>query len=151
MAQDDTKEPTKFSGRDSAFYINRIELDLIMAAPNAEDVALMFLWLVSSHGHKKRATFALDFSGMRESGKVPISIRRLRAARRYLESVGIVELASNHKAGSVHQKFRLVRAGTSPGWVGPKYSRESKDQMAARAADGYRSDVFEIEDVVLDA
>jgi len=148
MAQDDTDEPTKFSGRDSAFYVNRIELDLIMAAPNAEDVALLFLWLISSHGHKKRATFALDFSGMRESGRVPLSITRLRAARRYLEHAGIVELVSNHKAGSVHQKFRLVRSGTKPGWVGLKYSRESKDQMATRAASGYRADVFEIDDVV---
>ncbi len=148
MTQDDTDAPTKFSGRDSAFYVNRLELDIIMAAPNSEDVAILFLWLISSHGHKKQCAFALDFSGMRESGKVNISAKRLRAARRYLEAVGIVELVSKHKAGSVHQKFRLVRPGTKPGWTGPKYSRESKDQMATRAASGYRSDVFEIDDVV---
>ena len=53
--------------------------------------------------------FALDFTAMRASGLTRLSIPRLRAARRTLQAVGLLELVGKHRAGSVHQTFALIR------------------------------------------
>jgi hypothetical protein len=140
----------KFQGRDSAFYINRRELDAILSVENASDAMYLFVLLVSQHAHIKGKTFALDFDGMRRSKTTNLSKPRLRAARRALQKLGLLELASNHQAGTVHQKFRLLRSGKAPRFEWKKETQRKKEDDAIRINRGYRADVFEIEDVVDD-
>jgi hypothetical protein len=62
-----------------------------------------------AHGHTTGKRFALDFVAMRSSGLTRLSIPRLRKARGTLEAVGLLAVAGNHRAGSVHRTYVLTR------------------------------------------
>jgi hypothetical protein len=142
-------EVEKFSARNSCFYINRMEIDAIMGHKESADAMLLFVYIVSVHGHKSNYLFSLDFHGMKNKGAVTLSIPRQRSARRFLEKIGLLELASNHKAGSVSQKYRLKRLGLSPSKkvaIRTNNEKINHDDARRRIALGYRADYFEIDE-----
>lgn len=98
-----------YRGRDSTFRINRTAFDCLRQSQNGADALLLYALLLDQHGHEPGKRFALNFKGMRAAGLVPLSISRLRAARRTLEANGLLELVGKHKAGSVYQTFALMR------------------------------------------
>lgn len=101
-----------FRGRDSAVSLHRLALDALRQWHNEADAIALYVLLLDMHGHTPGKRFALDFKAMRDTGLTRLSIPRLRAARRTLEAVGLVRLAGNHRAGSVHQTFTLARLRT---------------------------------------
>ncbi len=98
-----------FRGRDSAFSLDRSALDALRRWDNETDAIALYVLLKDMHGHAPGKRFALDFQAMREAGLTRLSIPRLRAARRTLQAVGLLQLVGNHRAGSVHQTFALTR------------------------------------------
>lgn len=98
-----------FRARDSAFSVHRLALDALNRCDNAPDAIWLYLLLVDFHGHSPGKRFVLDFKAMRREGLTKISVKRLRAARRSLEAVGLLEQVSKHKAGSVPQNYALTR------------------------------------------
>ena len=98
-----------FTGRDSDLRISRLALDSLRRLPNEGDCLALYMLLLDMHGHSNGKRFALDFKAMRESGLTQLSIPRLRAARRALQSAGLLKLVGNHRAGSVHQTFMLAK------------------------------------------
>jgi len=98
-----------YRGRDSAFALQRSALDALRGWQNETDAIALYVMLVDMHGHTPGKRFALDFKAMRASGLTGLSIPRLRAARRTLQSVGLLALVGKHHAGAMHQAFTLVR------------------------------------------
>ena len=98
-----------YRGRDSAFSVHRLALDALRQWDNDTDAIGLFILLTDMHGHSPGKRFALDFKAMREAGLIRLSIPKLRAARRTLQAVGLLELVGKHWAGSVHQTFALTR------------------------------------------
>lgn len=98
-----------FRGRDSAFSVHRLALDALRRWDNEIDAIALYLLLIDMHGHAPGKRFALDFQAMRDAGLTRLSIPRLRAARRTLQAVGLLQLVGKHRAGSVHQTFALTR------------------------------------------
>lgn len=98
-----------FRGRDSALSVDRLALDALRRWDNETDAIALYLLLIDMHRHTPGKRFALDFAAMRASGLTRLSIPRLRAARRTLQAVGLLQLVGNHRAGSVHQTFALAR------------------------------------------
>jgi hypothetical protein len=98
-----------FRGRDSAFAVHRLALDALRRWDNETDAIGLYVLLADMHGHVPGKRFALDFKAMRASGLTRLSIPRLRAARRTLQAVGLLQLVGKHRAGSVHQTFTLAR------------------------------------------
>jgi hypothetical protein len=98
-----------FGGSDSAFPVDRRALDALRAWDNETDAIALYVLLVDKHGHAPGKRFALDFDGMRDAGLTRLSVPRLRAARRTLEAVGLIAVAGNHRAGSVHRTYCLAR------------------------------------------
>lgn len=106
-----------YRGRDSAFSINRQALDTLRRWDNETDAIALYVLLVDLHGHTAGKRFALDFKAMRSSGLTRLSIPRLRAARRTLQAVGLLAVAGNHRAGSVHRTYTLTRLRPASGEV----------------------------------
>jgi hypothetical protein len=102
-----------YKGRDSAFPLQRQALDALRGCDNDTDAIALYVMLVDLHGHSPGKRFALDFKAMRASGLTRLSIPRLRAARRNLQTVGLLVQVGKHRAGSVHQTFVLGRVGPS--------------------------------------
>lgn len=98
-----------FRGRDSALSVDRLALDALRRWDNETDAIALYVLLIDMHRHTPGKRFALDFTAMRASGLTRLSIPRLRAARRTLQAVGLLQLVGNHRAGSVHQTFALAR------------------------------------------
>ena len=98
-----------FRGRDSALSVDRLALDTLRRSPNETDAIALYLLVIDMHGHIPGKRFALDFAAMRSSGLTRLSIPRLRAARRTMQAVGLLQKVGNHRAGSVHQTFTLAR------------------------------------------
>jgi hypothetical protein len=98
-----------YRGRDSAFSVHRLALDALRRWDNETDAIALYLLVIDMHGHAHGKRFALDFAAMRASGLTRLSIPRLRAARRTLQAVGLLQLVGNHRAGSVHQTFAMTR------------------------------------------
>lgn len=98
-----------FRGRDSAVSLDRLALDALRRWENETDAIGLYVLLADMHGHVPGKRFALDFTAMREAGLTRLSVPRLRAARRTLQEVGLLQLVGNHRAGSVHQTFALAR------------------------------------------
>ena len=98
-----------YRGRDSAFSLHRSALDALRGWQNNTDATALYVMLLDLHGHIPGKRFALDFNAMRASGLTRLSIPRLRAARRTLQAVGLLELVGKHKAGAKHQTFTLNR------------------------------------------
>jgi hypothetical protein len=98
-----------YRGRDSAFSLHRSALDALRGWQNDTDAIGLYVLLVDLHGHAPGKRFALDFKAMRSTGLTRLSIPRLRAARRTLQTVGLLSLVGNHKAGAKHQTFALSR------------------------------------------
>lgn len=98
-----------YKGRNSAFSLERSALDALRGWQNQTDALGLYVMLVDLHGHAPGKRFALDFKAMRSTGLTRLSIPRLRAARRTLQTVGLLELVGKHRAGSEHQKFTLRR------------------------------------------
>lgn len=101
-------------GRNSAFTVERAALDALRRWDNETDAIGLYLLLKDLHGHAPGKRFALDFKAMRAAGLSRQSIPRLRAARRTLEAVGLLEIAGKHRAGSVHRTYRLTRLPPEP-------------------------------------
>ena len=102
-------ENRNFKGRDSEFSLKRSALDALRGWQNQTDALGLYVMLVDLHGHTPGKRFALDFKAMRESGLTELSIPRLRAARRTLQTVGLLSLVGKHQAGAKHQTFTLNR------------------------------------------
>ena len=98
-----------FRGRNSALSIDRLALDALRRWENETDAIALYLLLVDRHGHTPGKRFVLNFKALRESGLTRLSVPRLRAARRTLQAVGLLQLVGNHRAGSIHQTFALAR------------------------------------------
>jgi hypothetical protein len=98
-----------YRGRDSAFSLHRSALDALRGWQNDTDAIALYVMLVDLHGHSPGKRFALDFQVMRATGLTRLSIPRLRAARRTLQTVGLLSLVGNHRAGAKHQTFALTR------------------------------------------
>ena len=89
--------------------MNRDALDALRRWPNDTEAIALLVLLLDMHGHTPGKRFALDFVAMRDSGLTKLSIPRLRKARRTLEAVGLLAVAGNHRAGSVHRTYVLTR------------------------------------------
>lgn len=98
-----------YRGRDSAFRVQRPALDAVRGAPNSADAIALLVTLEDQHGHNPGQRFPLDFDAMRSAGLLNLSTPRLRAARRTLQSAGLLKLVGHHKAGSRPQTFALTR------------------------------------------
>ncbi len=98
-----------YRGRDSAFSLQRSALDALRSWDNGIDALGLYVMLVDLHGHAPGKRFALDFKAMRATGLTRLSIPRLRAARRTLQTVGLLSLVGKHQAGAKHQTFTLNR------------------------------------------
>ncbi|WP_400083793.1 bifunctional DNA primase/polymerase [Yoonia sp. R78084] len=98
-----------YKGRDSAFPLQRQALDALRGCDNDTDAITLYVMLVDLHGHSPGKRFALDFKAMRASGLTRLSIPRLRAARRNLQTVGLLVQVGKHRAGSRHQTWALSR------------------------------------------
>jgi hypothetical protein len=98
-----------FRGRDSSVSLHRTALDALRRWENETDAIGLYVLLMDMHGHTPGKRFALDFKAMRATGLSRLSVPRLRDARRTLQAVGLLQLVSKHRAGSVHQKFTLAR------------------------------------------
>ena len=98
-----------YRGRDSAFSVNRQALDALRRWNNETDAIALYVLLVDLHGHIPGKRFALDLKAMRASELSRLSIPRLRAARNTLQTVGLLEVAGKHRAGSVHRTYTLTR------------------------------------------
>ena len=104
-----------YKGRDSAFPLQRQALDALRGCDNDTDAIALYVMLVDLHGHSPGKRFALDFKAMRASGLTRLSIPRLRAARRNLQTVGLLVQVGKHRAGSKHQTWVLARLRQSAG------------------------------------
>jgi hypothetical protein len=98
-----------YRGRDSAFSLQRLALDALRDQANGADAIALLVLLEDQHGHHPGKRFPLDFDAMRAAGLLNLSTRRLRAARRTLESAGLLRLVGKHRAGSRPQTFVLMR------------------------------------------
>ena len=98
-----------YRGRDSAFPVQRLALDALRGQPNGADAIALLVLLEDQHGHQPGKRFALDFYAIRKAGLLNLSIPRLRAARRTLQSAGLLRLTGSHRAGSTPQTFSLTR------------------------------------------
>jgi len=114
-----------YRGRDSAFSLHRSALDALRGWQNGTDAIALYVMLLDLHGHAPGKRFALDFKAMRESGLTQLSIPRLRAARRTLQTVGLLSLVGKHQAGTKHQTFTLNRL-RQVGADAPKVARLSR-------------------------
>ena len=104
-----------YRGRDSAFPMQRRALDALRSEANGVDAIALLVLLEDQHGHQPGKRFPLDFDAMRAAGLLNLSKPRLRAARRTLESAGLLRLVGRHQAGSVPQTFALTRSFPSIG------------------------------------
>lgn len=102
-----------YRGRDSAFPVQRLALDALRSQQNGTDAIALMVVLMDQHGHAPGKRFPLDFTAMRSAGLINLSTPRLRAARRALESAGLLRLTSKHRAGSKPQTYALTRLHTS--------------------------------------
>jgi hypothetical protein len=98
-----------YRGRDSAFPVHRQALDALRGQANGADAIALLVTLQDRHGHSPGKRFPLDFAAIRAVGLLNLSTPRLRAARRTLESAGLLRLAGNHRAGSKCQTYALTR------------------------------------------
>ena len=98
-----------YHGRDSGFRINRLALDGLRGKPGGSDATALFVLLTDQHGHQPGKRFALDHAAMRAAGLTDLSLRAFRAARRMLETAGLLVLVGKHRAGSHGQTFTLSR------------------------------------------
>lgn len=98
-----------FKGRNSVVSLNRLALDALRRWNNEADAIALYVLLQDMHGHRPGKLFALDFKGMKSAGLTSLSVPRLRAARRTLQTVGLLRLVGKHKAGSKHQTFALSK------------------------------------------
>ena len=71
--------------------------------------------MIDNHGHLPGKRFALSFQGMRTAGLTVLSRPRFLAARRTLESAGLLRLAEKHRAGARAQTFVLTRLRCADG------------------------------------
>ena len=98
-----------YHGRDSGFWIHRLALDGLRGKSGGSDATALFVLLTDLHGHQPGKRFALDHAAMREAGLTDLSLRAFRAARRMLETAGLLRLVGKHRAGSHGQTFTLSR------------------------------------------
>jgi hypothetical protein len=98
-----------YRGRDSAFPVQRLAMDALRGQANGADAIALLVLLLDQHGHSPGKRFPLDFAAMRAAGLINLSAPRLRAARRTLESSGLLRLVGKHRAGSKPQIFALTR------------------------------------------
>ena len=104
-----------YRGRDSDVRLNRLALDALLPLTNGPDALALLLTLIDNHGHLPGKRFALSFQGMRTAGLTVLSRPRFLAARRTLESAGLLRLAEKHRAGSRAQTFVLTRLRCADG------------------------------------
>ena len=104
-----------YRGRDSDVRLNRLALDALLPLPNGPDALALLLTLIDNHGHLPGKRFALSFQGMRTAGLTVLSRPRFLAARRTLESAGLLRLAEKHRAGARAQTFVLTRLRCADG------------------------------------
>ena len=97
-----------YSGRDSAFPLDRRALDLLRGKPEQEAAIGLYTRLQDNHGHQPGKTFPLCHAAMKREGLTSLSKARFLAARRLLEQVGLLRLASKHLAGAKMQTFVLT-------------------------------------------
>ncbi len=98
-----------FHGRDSGFRINRLALDALRGKPGGSDAIALFVTLTDLHGHSPGKRFVLDHKAMRAAGLTDLSEKAFRAARRALESAGLLHMVGKHRAGAHGQIFTLAR------------------------------------------
>jgi hypothetical protein len=98
-----------YRGRDSAFPIQRRDVDALLGLANGTDAIGLLVLLQAQHGHAPGKRFALNFAAMRAAGLINLSTHRLRAARRTLEGAGLLRLTSAHRIGSMPQTYALTR------------------------------------------
>lgn len=98
-----------YNGRDSGFRIHRLALDGLRGKPGGSDATALFVLLTDLHGHIPGKRFALEYDAMRTAGLTDLSLRAFRAARRMLESAGLLRQVGKHRAGSHCQTFTLTR------------------------------------------
>jgi len=105
-----------FHRRESEVRLNRSVLDALRPLANGPDALALLMTLIDKHGHFPGRRFALSHSGMVEAGLTTLSRRGFLAARRTLESLGLIRLVEPHLAGSRGQLFVLtrMRAGGLP-------------------------------------
>lgn len=113
-----------WAGRESGFTLSRAALDALRPYENESDAIALFVTLSSLHGHAPGRRFPLDFAAMREAGLSRLSVPRLRAARRTLESAGLLALSGKHLAGSRPQTFALTRPRDVSAVVSPIHGGE---------------------------
>lgn len=96
-----------YSGRQSAFKVQRSAIDRLKPLANASDAIALFIVLTDLHGHRDGWTFALKWEAMKRTGHTNLSRARFRSARNALLDTGLLVLSARHQAGTRHQRFRL--------------------------------------------
>jgi len=102
-------ENSIFEERNSSFLINRNAIDRLKGKPGSSDAKALYLDLIDQHGHCPGKSFALVYASMRAAGSTDLSRERFLAARRMLETDGLLQKAANHSPGMSHAQFQLMR------------------------------------------
>ena len=130
-----------FYGRDSTFKVHRLALDALRGKRGGSDAIALFVLLCDLHGHTPAKRFALDHAAMLEAGLTDLSARAFRAARRMLETNGLLHLASKHIAGKARQTYQLHQlrpAMASAPNVLPMAREISAPSVGGRGGEGLR-------------
>lgn len=116
-----------YSGRDSAFRVDRRALDALRSCDNETDAIALYMLLVDMHGHSPGKRFPLDFESMRRAGLTRQTVRRLRAARGSLQAIGLLTLVGKHCVGARKQMFCLMKVRPTAENVKPLLSTTSRE------------------------
>lgn len=97
-----------YAGRNSAFPVSRMALDLLRGHPDEPFALSLYTRLLAEHGHQPGKRFPLCHKAMKEAGLTVLSRDRFRAAVRALLSVGLLKQVGKHFAGSTPRTFALA-------------------------------------------
>ncbi|MGR3499461.1 MAG: bifunctional DNA primase/polymerase [Limimaricola soesokkakensis] len=114
-----------YRGRDSEFRLNREALDALAGLPNASDAIALFVMLQDQHGHLPGKTFVLCHPAMKEASRTDLSRERFIAARKSLESVGLLQIAKWQVPGKQGRTYRLTRPRHAAANILPMHSAQS--------------------------
>jgi len=102
-------ENSFYEERNSSFLINRSAVDRLRGKPGSSDAKALYLDLVDQHGHCPGRAFGLVYYSMRTASWTDLSRERFLAARRMLETEGLLQKVGCHVRGKKYTQFQLMR------------------------------------------
>lgn len=100
-----------YAGRNSEVKVNRMAMDMLLARPDSGDAALLYMLLLSNHGHLPGKVFSIVPDGMLKAGLISMSRSRLyRAVKVLLDECLIVcvRKARTSALGKDSAQYRLL-------------------------------------------